>query len=84
MDSCKTNLVLGNFAKKLGLGQTPPPGWDKIPTVANFFLKAPLSVKWFGGPIGPSILDLYKSAFLQPFVKKNPAHQKILLAQNIS
>jgi len=25
MDSCKANLVLGNFAKKLGFGQTPPP-----------------------------------------------------------
>ena len=25
MDSCKENLVLGNFAKKLGLGQTPAP-----------------------------------------------------------
>jgi len=24
MDSCKANLVLGNFAKKLGFGQTPP------------------------------------------------------------
>ena len=24
MDSCKANSVLGNFAKKLGFGQTPP------------------------------------------------------------
>ena len=25
MNSCKANLVLGNFAKKLGFGQTPLP-----------------------------------------------------------
>ena len=42
MDSCKANLVLGNFAKKLGFGQTPPPGWSKRPTFPIFFLKAPL------------------------------------------
>ena len=42
MDSCKANLVLGNFAKKLGFGQTPPPGWSKRPTFPIFFWRLPL------------------------------------------
>ena len=43
MDSCKANLVLGNFAKKLGFGQTPPPWLVQKTNFSHFFLmKAPL------------------------------------------
>ena len=35
LDSSKANLILDNFNKKLGFSQTPPPGWDKIPSLSK-------------------------------------------------
>ena len=44
MDSCKANLVLGNFAKKLGFGQTPPPWLVQKTNFSHFFFwRLPLS-----------------------------------------
>ena len=45
MDSCKVNLVLGNFIKKLGFGQTPPPLVGTKSQLFPFFLRLLLG-KW--------------------------------------
>ena len=50
MDSCKANLVLGNFAKKLGFGQTPLAPWLVRKTNFSHFFRAPLMMI-----IGPTI-----------------------------
>ena len=45
MGSSKANKVLVNFEKKLGLGQTPPLPWAKIPTFTeNLFCMLPLLI----------------------------------------